>query len=79
MTTGRVVDLNNGHSGYCVEILTGVTYCGETFDTGAIEPEWYAVGRDPDHRHNTLCFECSKVDSRVLRGAVRTSTEVSCS
>ncbi|WP_238593356.1 hypothetical protein [Natronobacterium lacisalsi] len=31
MTTGYVVNLDNGHDGYCVESLAGVTYCGETF------------------------------------------------
>ncbi|SEW10538.1 hypothetical protein [Natrinema salifodinae] len=71
MTTGYVVNLENGHNGYCVESLIGVTYCGEAFDPTTVERELYAVDRGHDHPHNTLCFDCSKVDSRTVRGAVR--------
>lgn len=71
MTTGYVVNLDNGHSGYCVESLVGVTYCSETFDPEEFDREVYAVDRDADHPHNTLCFDCSKADSRRVRGAAR--------
>ncbi|WP_226479183.1 hypothetical protein [Natrinema amylolyticum] len=74
MTTGYVVNLDNGHNGYCVESLLGVTYCGETFDPTAVERELYAVDRGHDHPHNMLCFDCSKADSRKVRGAVRGET-----
>jgi len=71
VTTGYVVNLDNGHNGYCVESLIGVTYCGRTFDPKAVERELYAVDRGHDHPHNKLCFDCSKADSRKVRGAVR--------
>lgn len=71
MTTGYVADLDNGHNGYCIESLVGVTYCGRTFDPEDVERELYAVDRDHDHPHNMLCFNCSKADSRKVRGAVR--------
>jgi hypothetical protein len=71
MTTGYVVNLDNGHGGWCVEILRGVTYCGETFDPEAVAREPYALDRGDEHPHNLLCFECSKVDGRRLRGAAR--------
>lgn len=72
MTTGFVVDFNNGHGGYCVEILRGVTYCGGTFDVEVVDREIFQVeGRDADHPHSHLCFDCSKADSRAVRGAAR--------
>ena len=71
MTTGYVVNLDNGHGGYCVESLVGVTYCGETFDPETIERERYVIGREEGHPHNMLCFDCSKANSRTLRGAAR--------
>ncbi|MCU4743483.1 hypothetical protein [Natronoglomus mannanivorans] len=71
MTTGYVVNLDNGHNGFCFESLLGVTYCGETFDPNTTQRELYAVDRDGDHPHNTLCFDCSKVDARTVRGTVR--------
>ncbi|QCC60734.1 hypothetical protein NP511_01975 [Natrinema thermotolerans] len=74
MTTGYVVDLDNGHNGYCVESLVGVTYCGETFDPAAVDRELYAIDRGEDHPHNYLCYDCSKADSRKIRGAVRGET-----
>ncbi|OVE83294.1 hypothetical protein [Natronolimnobius baerhuensis] len=74
MTTGYVVNLDNGHNGYCFESLVGLTYCGRTFDPEAVDRELYAIGRDEEHPHNTLCFDCSKADSRKVRGAVRGET-----
>jgi len=74
VTTGYVVDLDNGHNGYCVESLVGVTYCGETFDPSAVDRELYAIDRGEDHPHNYLCFDCSKADSRKICGAVRGET-----
>lgn len=71
MTTGRVVNLDNGHGGICVEALRGVTYCGETFDPEDHDLELFAVHRDEGHPHCMFCFECSKFDSRKLRTAVR--------
>ena len=71
MTTGYVVHLDNGHNGYCVESLEGVTYCGETFALEDHDRELYAVDRDEDHPHSYLCFDCSKADSRAIRGSVR--------
>ncbi|ADB63978.1 hypothetical protein Htur_5091 (plasmid) [Haloterrigena turkmenica DSM 5511] len=71
MTTGYVVNLENGHNGYCFESLLGVTYCGTTFDPATADRELYAIGRDDDHPHNMLCFDCSKADTRTVRGAVR--------
>jgi len=35
------------------------------------EEPLYAVDRGHDHPHNKLCFDCSKADSRKVRGAVR--------
>ncbi|CAI49713.1 uncharacterized protein NP_7068A (plasmid) [Natronomonas pharaonis DSM 2160] len=72
MTTGYVVNLDNGHNGFCVESLLGVTHCGETFDRDAVELETFTIdGRDGDHPHSQLCYECSKVDSVALRDSVR--------
>ncbi|MDJ1431479.1 hypothetical protein [Halostagnicola sp. A-GB9-2] len=71
MTTGYVVNLDNGHNGYCVEIIPGVTYCGGMFSPAAVDREVYAIGRDEDHPHNYLCYDCSKADSRRVRGAAR--------
>ncbi|SEP98263.1 hypothetical protein [Natrinema salaciae] len=71
MTTGYVVNLDNGHNGDCVESLLDVTYYGETFDPEAANRELRAVDRSHDHPHNTLCFDCSMADSRKVRGAVR--------
>ncbi|WP_265112302.1 hypothetical protein [Halosolutus halophilus] len=71
MTTGYVVNLDNGHNGYCFEVLRGITYCGCTFDPETVERERYAIGRDDDHPHTTLCFDCSKADTRKVRGAAR--------
>lgn len=71
MTTGYVVNLDNGHNGYCVENLIGVTYCGRTFDPEDVDRKLYAINRGHDHPHNTLCFDCSKADSRKVHGAVR--------
>jgi hypothetical protein len=71
VTTGYVVNLENGHNGWCVESLRGVTFCGETFDPDAVEREPYAVNRGDGHPHNSLCFDCSKADSRCVRGAAR--------
>lgn len=73
MTTGFVVQLADGHSGYCVESFRGITYCGERFDPTAVEREVYAVDEriDTHHRHSTLCADCARVDSRALRGAAR--------
>ena len=66
MTTGFVVQLDNGHNGWCVESLRGVAYCGETFDPDDVEREVYRHG---DSCHDSLCFDCSKADSRRVRGA----------
>ena len=71
MTTGFVVNLDNGHSGWCVESFRGFTYCGKRFDATAVEREVYAVGRESGHPHDTLCFDCATVDSHALRGAAR--------
>ncbi|MDJ1430447.1 hypothetical protein [Halostagnicola sp. A-GB9-2] len=71
MTTGYVVNLGNGHNGFCVEGLVGFTYCGRTFDPEAVDRELYSIGRDADHPHNYLCYDCSKANSRRVRGAVR--------
>ncbi|AFZ74537.1 hypothetical protein [Natronobacterium gregoryi] len=71
MTTGYVVNLENGHDGYCVESLVGVTYCGETFNPETVDREPYAVNRDKDHPHSMLCFDCSKANSRTLRNTAR--------
>lgn len=70
MTTGYVVDLANGHGGYCIEILQGVTACGARIP-GDADREVYAVERGHEHAHNSLCFDCSKTDSRALREAAR--------
>ncbi|WP_455448291.1 hypothetical protein [Natrinema thermotolerans] len=74
MTTGYVVDLDNGHNGYCVEIIPGITYCGEIYSPSSHDREPYAIDRGEDHPHNYLCYDCSKADSRKVRGAVRGGT-----
>jgi hypothetical protein len=66
MTTGFVIQLDNGHNGWCVESLRGVTYCGVTFDPDDVEREPYRHGPSC---HDMLCFDCSKADSRRVRGA----------
>lgn len=71
MTTGNVVDLDNGHDGYCVEVIPGLTYCGESYSPSSVERETYAIERSEDHAHNLLCFRCSQSDSRALRAAAR--------
>ena len=71
MTTGYVVNLDNGHGGWCVESFFGITYCGERFDVDEVDREPYAVDRGDDHPHNTLCFDCSKADTRCVRGAAQ--------
>lgn len=74
--TGRVVDLPNGHNGYCIVIGPGLCYCGETFDPQQVSPEIYAVDRGDDHPHNYLCIDCHKCNSRKLRAAAeRQETE----
>lgn len=69
MTTGYVVNLDNGHNGYCVEVLAGVTKCGETFERGEVDLEVFETERGPDHPHSKLCFDCSKADARKVRAA----------
>ncbi|AXR79013.1 hypothetical protein [Natrarchaeobaculum sulfurireducens] len=71
MTTGYVVNLENGHDGYCIESLVGVTFCGETFDPTTDEREVYAIDRSEDHPHTYLCFDCSRANARHVRGAAR--------
>lgn len=72
MTTGYVINLDNGHNGYCIESLRCVTFCGETFDPTEVEREPYTIeGRDENHRHAYLCYDCSKADSSCVRGAAR--------
>jgi len=73
MTTGRVVNLQNGHNGVCVEVLRGVTFCGTTFDPSTVEIEQFTVdeSRGKNHRHSVFCFDCSKFDTSKLRRAAR--------
>lgn len=73
--TGLVVNLDNGHNGWCVEIAPGAAYCGETFDRAEERVGIFAVERPPDHPHCTFCFECGKVDTRQLRKAARNRME----
>lgn len=75
MTTGYVVNLDNGHNGWCVEILRGVTYCGEVFDRSEEKVGIFAVERSEDHPHCQFCFDCHKADSFALRDAARARME----
>jgi hypothetical protein len=77
MTTGYVVDLDNGHDGWCVEILRGVTYCGEVFDRRDEQVGIFAVGRSEGHPHDKRCFDCYNANSFALREAARARTGVS--
>ena len=71
VTTGYVVNLDNGHDGWCVESFPGFTYCGEQFDLNTANRELRAVDRGEDHPQNYLCYDCSKADSRAVRGAAQ--------
>ncbi|MFW5905381.1 MAG: hypothetical protein ACOCUO_00875 [archaeon] len=71
MTTGYVVNLENGHDGWCVESIPGLTYCGQVYAPSQVEREVYALDRGDDHPHNCLCFDCQSSDSREVRSAAR--------
>jgi hypothetical protein len=66
VTTGYVVQLDNGHNGWCVESLRGVAYCGATYDPEEVKREPYRHG---ESCHDYLCIDCHKADSRKVRGA----------
>ena len=72
MTSGYVVNLDDGHDGWCIESIAGLTLCGQIYAPSEVEREIYATERGDQHPHNTLCIDCHRLnDSHELREAAR--------